>query len=322
MGVAMILTIISDKRIKHGPLEVVITSDEEVGQTGIDNLDKTKLRGKHLISLDGYDEKEIFAGSASVIAQFYDIPITTSIEILKDVTMNDGGDKQGALSRLIKIGKKTISEVINIKKEVTSSNDVALSLSISGLAGGHVALGMSHPRRIQNAIKEIFYILYLLSEKIEFNIAEINGGESNHSIPIDCKVTILLKPNDTKIVHRIFNEHMDFLSKKYIDEKNIKYRVSTANCEKPYISVSDTMKVVDFINSIYNGIVGYDSDFNKYNACSYIGAIKYVPGEKIVKVYGGTRGICKLETKKESSRMTSLCKLLKINYFTSQLAIG
>lgn len=67
IGVAAILAIFTDKELTHGPLEALITVDEETGMTGANNLEKGELKGSILINLDSEDDAEVFVGCAGGI---------------------------------------------------------------------------------------------------------------------------------------------------------------------------------------------------------------------------------------------------------------
>ena len=56
IAVAMGLAILADKTIPHPPLEIVITTDEEVGLLGAAGIDMSALKGKRLINLDSEGE--------------------------------------------------------------------------------------------------------------------------------------------------------------------------------------------------------------------------------------------------------------------------
>lgn len=64
IGVAAALAIMTDDTLVHGPLEVLITMDEETGMTGANNLKKGELTGSILINLDSEDDAEVFVGCA------------------------------------------------------------------------------------------------------------------------------------------------------------------------------------------------------------------------------------------------------------------
>ena len=64
IGVAMGLSVLEDKSVKHGPVEVLVTYDEETGMTGANCLKPGVLKGDILINLDSEDEGELCVGCA------------------------------------------------------------------------------------------------------------------------------------------------------------------------------------------------------------------------------------------------------------------
>lgn len=64
IAVAMALAILEDKSLAHPPLEVLVTTDEETGMSGMLAFDANKLRGSRFINLDSEEEGVLIAGSA------------------------------------------------------------------------------------------------------------------------------------------------------------------------------------------------------------------------------------------------------------------
>lgn len=64
IGVAASLAALIDDTLVHGPLEVLVTVDEETGMTGAFNLGKDMIHGKILLNLDSEDDAEVFIGCA------------------------------------------------------------------------------------------------------------------------------------------------------------------------------------------------------------------------------------------------------------------
>ena len=64
IGVAMGLAALEDPSVKHGPLEVLITYDEETGMTGANSLKPGVLKGDILLNLDSEEEGELCVGCA------------------------------------------------------------------------------------------------------------------------------------------------------------------------------------------------------------------------------------------------------------------
>lgn len=64
LGVAVALSVLESKDLKHGPVEVLVTVDEETGMTGANNLKPGVLNGDILINLDSETEGELYVGCA------------------------------------------------------------------------------------------------------------------------------------------------------------------------------------------------------------------------------------------------------------------
>ena len=64
IGVAAALAVLESSEIKHGPLEVLITIDEETGLTGAAGLQEGVLKAKYLLNLDSEEEGDLTIGCA------------------------------------------------------------------------------------------------------------------------------------------------------------------------------------------------------------------------------------------------------------------
>jgi dipeptidase D len=67
IGVAAALAILAAKDVQHGPLEILITIDEETGLTGANNLKPGVLQSKYLLNLDSEEEGDLTIGCAGGI---------------------------------------------------------------------------------------------------------------------------------------------------------------------------------------------------------------------------------------------------------------
>lgn len=78
IGVALAMGVMTDPDAKHGPLEALITYDEETGMTGANNVEEGFMTGKILVNLDSEEEGQIFigcAGGKDTCAEFHYDPI-------------------------------------------------------------------------------------------------------------------------------------------------------------------------------------------------------------------------------------------------------
>jgi dipeptidase D len=64
IGVATGMAIMVSKDLEHGPIEVLVTVDEETGMTGAFGIEPGFLNGEILLNLDTEDEGEIYVGCA------------------------------------------------------------------------------------------------------------------------------------------------------------------------------------------------------------------------------------------------------------------
>ena len=107
MGVAAIMAIMEDKNMKHGPLNALITADEETSMIGANALPEGELEGEILLNLDTEQEGEMIIGSA---------------------------------------GGLDITAEIEYKEVETDSEDQAVKITVDGLRGGHsgIEIGLGH----------------------------------------------------------------------------------------------------------------------------------------------------------------------------------
>jgi len=119
MGVAAAMAVLEDKELVHGPVEALITMDEETGMTGAENLKAGVLDGDILINLDSEDEGELYIGCAG------------------------GIDTTG---------------VFSYTPEDVPEGMAAYKLSVKGLKGGHSGLDINLGRGNANKIMNILLL--------------------------------------------------------------------------------------------------------------------------------------------------------------------
>lgn len=113
LGVAAIMAVLEDKTLKHGPLEALITVDEETGMFGAFALKKESIQGEILLNLDSEDEGELYIGCAGGM----DVNVTFRY---KEVPVEEG--------------------------------DIAVKISLKGLRGGHSGLEINQGRANANKL--------------------------------------------------------------------------------------------------------------------------------------------------------------------------
>jgi dipeptidase D len=64
IGIAAALAVITDKDVIHGPIEILLTVDEETGLTGANSLQPGFINGKILINMDSEEDGAFYVGCA------------------------------------------------------------------------------------------------------------------------------------------------------------------------------------------------------------------------------------------------------------------
>jgi dipeptidase D len=75
IGVALALAALEDTRLVHGPLEVLLTVDEEAGMGGARNLTPGALQGRYLLNLDTEEWGKFYLGCAGGVEVAAELPV-------------------------------------------------------------------------------------------------------------------------------------------------------------------------------------------------------------------------------------------------------
>ncbi|NPA36076.1 MAG: aminoacyl-histidine dipeptidase [Chlorobi bacterium] len=143
IGVAAAMAILQSDDIEHGPLEVLVTIDEETGMTGANELKPGILKGDILLNMDSEDEGELYVGcaggtNANIRFSFKEYPFPTH-------------------------------------------HSSAYKLSITGLKGGHSGLDINIGRA--NANKLLFRFLKYAVANLGVRLSSVDGGSLRNAIP-------------------------------------------------------------------------------------------------------------------------------------------
>ena len=107
LGVAAIMAVMEDKSLVHGPLEALITADEETHMVGVNNLPSGELHGDILLNLDTELWGEFVIGSA---------------------------------------GGVDVTATLDYQEVDTDPTDAAVKVTLQGLRGGHSGLEIQEGR--------------------------------------------------------------------------------------------------------------------------------------------------------------------------------
>ena len=116
MGVAAIMAVLEDKTLVHGPIEALLTMDEETGMTGAENLKAGVLDGDILINLDSEDEGELYigcAGGIDTVGEFTYTPEDVP-EGMAAYKISVKGLKGGHSGLDINLGRANANKIMNV----------------------------------------------------------------------------------------------------------------------------------------------------------------------------------------------------------------
>jgi dipeptidase D len=154
IGVAAALAAATDPEVKHGPLELLFTLDEETGLTGAKELDPRLLSGRMLLNLDSEEDGVIFVGCAG--------------------------------------GEDTLIDVKPAFRSA-AFRDSALRLEVSGLRGGHSGLNIVENRgNALKLVARV--LAAMIEEGVPFDLASITGGSKHNAIPREAEAIVVPDP--------------------------------------------------------------------------------------------------------------------------------
>ena len=150
LGVAMGLSVLEDPSVKHGPVEVLVTYDEETGMTGARALEPGILKGDILINLDSETEGELYVGCAGGL----------------DATASAAYEPQ----------------------PWPEKGYACCELAVKGCQGGHSGMDIVLYRA--NANKAIARILLPLLKEAGVKLIDLEGGTLRNAIPREAFATL------------------------------------------------------------------------------------------------------------------------------------
>ncbi len=157
IGLATILAVLESDDIQHGPLEALLTYDEETGMDGAIGLEPGELQGEILLNTDSEQEGELYISCA---------------------------------------GGLDVNVEFRYKEESyePAPDEIAMKVFLSGLNGGHSGVDIHLGR--MNANKEMFRFLKESVSEYEARLADYNGGTLRNAIPREAEAVITIMAED------------------------------------------------------------------------------------------------------------------------------
>ena len=240
-GVAIIMAAAQGK-MKHGPLRILITVDEEDGMEGAFNMDPSWINGTdYLINIDNEASDEVLVSTAA----------GDSVRVSKQVELNE------------------------------PTGDTPLNLTIAGLQGGHSGIDINK-KRMNGLVGMANFLKELDDDGIRFELAGINGGTAGNAIPARAECTIVISANDRIAVEELAARYLEQEKKAYagIDD-DMTFTVTDANTLPQVISEKEKANLIRFITEIIDGIHTWSADIEGLVESSSNLGLFSLEGEKL-----------------------------------------
>lgn len=223
IAVAYCLALLDSKDIPHPALEVVVTTDEEVGLTGALSMDVSDLEGQYFINLDSEEEGELVISCAGGSRPIFKLPIENE-----------------------KSGGGTFEYV---------------KLNITSLKGGHSGMEIDKNRANANVLSGI--ILNRLYEAACIKLVNISGGKKDNVIPRECFVELLVQSDKKDAFNKALSEVTNEIKNEYkTSDPDINiYAAFEESKENTNVWTDEmTKKVIFLLMTVPNGIQSMSAD--------------------------------------------------------------
>jgi dipeptidase D len=237
------MAVLTAPNIKHGPLECLITVDEETGLTGAFNLKPGFLNGSVLLNLDSEDEGEIFIGCAG--------------------------------------GIDTVAS-FSYAREPVPENSAALKISVSGLMGGHSGDDINKNRGNANKILNRFlwnlsrkYNLKLA----EFNGGNLRNAIAREAFAI---VTVRSdKKENVVAVFNIFSA--DLKTEFERNEPGLQLKIETAEIPEFVIDDKTCKNLLNAVYACPHGVLEMSTRMEgMVETSTNLASVKFIDDNKIM----------------------------------------
>lgn len=210
-----IMECVAEGKMNHGPLRIIITTDEEQGMTGAKALDTKYVKDvDYMINIDDDIAGEIVISSASG----------------NNFTFS---------------GKTTDEKPVG---------DMGVQIKLSGLTGGHSGNEI-HEGRMNGILSLGNILQDLEKSNIDYEIVSISGGNATNAIPTGVKATLCISSSDYDKFSESCNNTVEKLKEKYAEtDPNTALEITEAKKPQKVISASDTEKIITFFKEKNDGV--------------------------------------------------------------------
>ncbi len=215
LGVAAIMAVMEATDLQHGPVEGLITADEETGMFGANDLPKGELNGDIMLNLDSEMWGKFVIGSA---------------------------------------GGVDVDTTLDYKEVETDPEDAALKVTLKGLRGGHSGLEIHEGRANANKLM-VRFVREVIETCEARLVSWNGGNMRNAIPFKAEVVLTMPKENVEAVKALVDDWKADFEDEyKYIEE-NIEFFAEKVETPKTEVPVEIQDNLIDAIYACHNGVV-------------------------------------------------------------------
>ena len=221
-GVAIMMAAAQGK-IKHGPIRLLITVDEEDGMEGAFAMDGAWLDGAaYLINIDTENSDEVLVSTA-------------------------GGDSVRAEKKL---------------RFAEPSGDTGLVVELSHLKGGHSGVEIDKGR-LNGVVGLASFLLSLEQKGVPFELAALEGGTAGNAIPTRATATLVVRGEDRERIDQLAGAFARELGAKYEGiEEGILCAVTPVGTLPPVVSEEEKGNALRFATEVIDGVYTWSKDMD------------------------------------------------------------
>ena len=245
LGVAAIMAVMEAKDLKHGPVEGLITADEETGMFGANDLPEGELNGDILLNLDSETWGKFVIGSA---------------------------------------GGVDITATLDYKEVATDPEDVAVKVTLKGLKGGHSGLEIHLGRGNANKMM-VRFVREAIAECEARLATWHGGNMRNAIPFECEVVLTLPKENVEALNEMVAEWKERFVHEYKCIEEGIEFSVETVATPANEVPVEIQDNLVDAIYACHNGVLRMIPSFpSVVETSSNLAIINIAEGKAAIKI--------------------------------------
>lgn len=205
IAVAFALALLDSKDLAHPALEVLITSDEEMGMTGAQNLDVSMLSSKTLINIDTEEEGELYVSCAGGARGVFEINVKKESVSLNGLHLKVRGLQGGHSGADIHLQRGNANKLMGRVLNALNNN---LELQLSSISGGSKDNAIPRESDAKFIINDFSKAKEIIAEYEEIFRNEFRVSDKDIRLEVEeVKIIELLEKKESDKIIQLINLH-------------------------------------------------------------------------------------------------------------------